>query len=190
MDKNLGISECKLLLKQNDIPIHIFMHCRKVNAISRYIADKLIEKGINIDLKVVDKASILHDVKKKHCLMIGKDELHEKQGGELLKSIGFDRIGEVISRHGISSLHDGSLNGDWESMIVHYADKRVIHDKIASLDERIEDAKIRYPESRSYAEKVRAARQILERQIFKNLDIKPEDIDEEAVEPYLIEEEY
>ena len=73
----------------------------------------------------------------------------------------------------------GAKNGPqtWEEKILNYADKRVAHDKIVSLEQRRQDALKRY-QKHKYIKVDKRHKELLEleKEIFDKIDIKPEDI--------------
>lgn len=191
--KTLTTKECIEILKSTETLPNIFLHCRKVNAIAVYLAMKLKEKGVQIDLDLVNNASLLHDVKKFHCLGKEKEVHHEKEGKIFLKSLGYDEIANIVGKHGGKSLVENNLH-TWEEKIVNYADTRVNHDEIVSLDERFTLLNDRYndiyPNVIERNKIIKEYKEVLEKEIFERLDINPEDITEENVEDYLIEDDY
>ena len=80
----------------------------------------------------------------------------------------------------------------WEEKLVYYADKRVMHDKVVPLGQRLDEAHARYRKRRP-----RAARPQLdideidrlifelEKEIFDMLDLNPPDITSELIESNL-----
>ncbi len=106
---------------------------------------------------------------------------HADIAAELLKN-KFPRVGEIIAKHGCQAV----LNGEpetWEEKVVAYADRRVIHNKIASVDKRFEDVSVRHEEfyEKSGLDPKKEKQNILkiERSIFRKLKFKPEQLEEE-----------
>ena len=66
-----------------------------------------------------------------------------RQALKLLKGMGYERVGEVVAQH-IWLCKEGDPSSVSEEEIVNYADKRVMHDRIVSLEERFSDLKERY----------------------------------------------
>jgi putative nucleotidyltransferase with HDIG domain len=147
-----------------------------VNRLANHLAKKLKAAGVKIDLDVVDRAALLHDIakseelKKNHAK--GEDDIHHIAGEEILKKEGYPELGKVVRRH---SLREISKLKTWEEKIVNYADTRVKHTEIVSLRERLDDLNKRYniplkdraPECKIFA---------LEKEIYENLEEKPEDL--------------
>lgn len=89
--------------------------------------------------KLVLAGALLHDIAKTPCLKNRCD--HAKHGREICLELGYPEVAEIVREHVI--LMDFSLarygKGDFLAKeIVYYADKRVRHDEIVSLEERLE----------------------------------------------------
>ncbi|MDH4317541.1 MAG: HDIG domain-containing protein [Desulfobulbaceae bacterium] len=90
------------------------------------------------DKKLVVTAALLHDIAKTHCLADDCD--HAEVGGEILRDHGFDELAEIAEEHVVLKSHDSTRYQRgcfWAKDIVYYADKRVLHEKVVSLDDRL-----------------------------------------------------
>jgi uncharacterized protein len=195
---DLDHRKCIEMLKEQETPRNIFLHSRKVNAVAVFLAKKLIERGEKIDIHLVDMASLLHDLSKyreilarEQCKMFK----HNYEGYNVLMGKGYPFIARIALKHGLDEILSEKYGLEkWEDMLVYYADKRVNHDKIVSIEGRFKYLKMRYGRlSRKAMERINASEKPvkeLERQIFKRLDIKPSDINEESINPFLIDESY
>ena len=131
--------ECLEILRRENVPDNIIAHVKTVHDFSMKIVDLLEKKGIKINRKLVTAGALLHDIKK-----LTKGD-HIKEGYELVKSLGFPEVAEVIRKHGLQHLGDGSYEPKtWEEKIVFYADKRCNGNKVVSVNERFGYAKQRY----------------------------------------------
>lgn len=110
------------------------MAVRKVAVV---IACLLKTKSHAIDVRLVDRAAMLHDICKIDSIRNGGD--HALMGERLLNEFGYPVVADVIGQH--VRLKSLQLN---EAMIVNYADKRVKHDRVVSLSERFIDLMNRY----------------------------------------------
>ena len=123
--------ECLKILEENNVPDNIIAHSEKVLEVAMKLADLLERRGISVNRDMVAAAALLHDVKK----VGSKDHLIE--GYKFIKSMGFPEVALVIRKHGLANLDkDGFVPKTFEEKIVFYADKRVKHDRIVSVDER------------------------------------------------------
>ena len=131
--------ECLKILKENNVSDNIIAHSEQVCNVALKIAGLLEKKGVKLNRNLIAAASLLHDVKK-----LSQND-HVAEGFELLKSLGFEEVAEVIKKHGLYHLSKNEfVPKTWEEKIVFYADKRVKGGKIVSVDERFEYIKQRY----------------------------------------------
>src|SRR5664280_228808 len=132
--------ECdKLMAKYSMLP-NIVAHSQQVMRVSLAITDNL-KNGVSINRDLVMAAALLHDITKTRSLKTR--EPHDQSGGELLRELGFASIGEIVKQHVI--LLDFNPKGRLEEReIINYADKRVMHDRVVSLAERVQDLIQRY----------------------------------------------
>ncbi len=124
------------LMAERGMPRHIVRHSLAVRMVAVAVAHALREKGLEIDMGLVDRASLLHDICKADCLGGGD---HALMGRQLLEGMGYPCIGDVIGQH----VRLRSLEV-CEAMVVNYADKRVMHDRVVSLERRFVDLMDRY----------------------------------------------
>lgn len=201
------------LITKYRVPVHVRKHMKKVSAVALYIGQIIKQKGEKLDLILLRQSALLHDVMKlcdfnkldiehfeqnvtaediqfwtalmKSCSHIG----HIEAAYNMLREIGEDEIAEVVRKHRFDGLIDEKEKPKtWEEKLLYYADKRVRHDEIVSIAERLIDGRERYfpdgdlPENDHHVEK---AIYKLEKEICAKAGIKPEDITEKAVEPFL-----
>lgn len=164
-----SLEEAYFLLKKEKIHEHIIKHSEKVALISLFIGCFLKEVGEKIDFSLLVTGALLHDIKKYESILTGEN--HALLGYEFMEKMGYKRIGNIIKAHiylEISSF-DAPIS---EEEIVHYADKRVMHDKIVTLKERFEDLKKRYGKDKQSILKLEFLEKLnyrLEKRIFKKL---------------------
>lgn len=116
------------------MPEHIFKHSRAVSAVSVAIASHLNSR---INIVLVERAALLHDICKMDSINTGQD--HARMGGRLLDILDCPELAIVVRQH--VRLESDELN---EAMIVNYADKRVMHEEVVSLSRRFRDLMDRY----------------------------------------------
>jgi len=133
--------ECLRLMGEYRMLENIISHSLAVTKVALFLSVELNRRGQTIDVRLVEAASLLHDLTKTECLKTRED--HAMTGSQLLKRIGYDRVGEIVARH-IWLGREGDPSCVCEEEIVNYADKRVMHDRIVSLEERFRDLKERY----------------------------------------------
>ena len=132
--------ECDELIAKYSMLPNIVSHSQQVMRVSLAITDNL-KNGVSINRDLVMAAALLHDITK--TISLKTKEPHDQSGGELLRELGFARVGEIVKQHVI--LLDFDPKGRLEEReIINYADKRVLHDRIVSLAERVQDLIQRY----------------------------------------------
>jgi len=105
---------------------------------------------------------------------------HAWAAGAELRELGYDEaLSRVVERHDYAKVvdpDDGPTT--WEEKLVFYADKRVLHRELVSLEKRFSDSEVRYPEFVNVPgeELKRAAIYELEREIFSYVAFPPEDV--------------
>lgn len=105
-----------------------------------------------------------------------------------------DEVVSIIRGIGFQSLENIRDSDSWEMKIVEYADLRVAPHGVASLGDRIAEARVRYagkhdhiPESEHRFEQLKGAAFDIERELFAGIDLRPEYITDESVAPAIEE---
>jgi len=138
-DRIPGLAECEALMVQYAMLPNIVDHSFQVMHVALAITDNLVD-GVAINRDAVIAGALLHDITKTRSLQT--KERHAATGGTLLRELGFPLIAEIVEQHVVIDLNPtGPIV---EKEIVYYADKRVMHDKIVTLEERVQDLLIRY----------------------------------------------
>ncbi|MEM2994409.1 MAG: TIGR00295 family protein [Candidatus Bathyarchaeia archaeon] len=143
------------LLRKSGCSPNVIKHCVAVAETAVEIAKACKEKGLNVDLELVEIGALLHD--------IGRAKTHSVHhaviGAEIAKSLGLpDQIISIIKRHvggGITSKEAKKLG--WpkdiyipqtlEEKIVAYADKLIEGSKRVPIEETIKSLSKELPPS-------------------------------------------
>jgi putative nucleotidyltransferase with HDIG domain len=134
------IVECEKLMTRYYMLPNIIEHSLQVMRVSLAVTDQL-KDGVSVNRNLVIAAALLHDITKTRSLKT--KENHAASGGILLRELGFPGVAEIVEQHVI--IQNLNLEGKIEEReIVYYADKRVMHDKIVTIDERVHDLIKRY----------------------------------------------
>jgi HD superfamily phosphodiesterase len=125
------IEQCYELLKQCHTPKHIIRHCEVTADFAVELAKKIAANGADVNVDFVHRACLLHDILRLKGLH------HEDAACEFLKN-EYPQLALVIKKHAYKALIDENLKPQTiEGKIVYYADKRVMHDKVVPLAERL-----------------------------------------------------
>ena len=170
--------QCFELIRRYEMLPHIVRHSQLVTDVAMLIARKLNSVGEQLDLALVEAGALLHDITK--TVSIQTKENHAKTGSELLVSLGYVAVANIVRQH--ICLDSGSFGPDavTEAEIVNYADKRVKHEEVVDVEDRFQDVLERYvtkiPGLQTRFEQVQLETQLVEQKIFSKIDISPEQI--------------
>jgi len=160
--------KCFVYIKEYKLPENIVKHSRKVNQISVFLARRLNERGVKIDVSAVDRASLLHDLDKIKTL---KSHKHGIITEEILVKKGFSSLGRLAKFHRFDYVVKLKT---WEEKVINYSDKRCVEDKIVTLKQRFayldKKYKIHKRKKSDLAKKVFLK---LEREIFNKIKLNP-----------------
>ncbi len=174
-----SVDQCYKLLKQYRVPDHIIQHSEIVCKVAVLLADELNKQGENLSIPEIEAAALLHDITKMEGIETRKD--HAKTGKRLLAELGFKRIGEIMAEH-IKLKEGRSPRPISEEEIINYSDKRVMHTRVVTLEERFADLQKRYGAKsldKNALERIRALEYEtyeLENRIFSKLNFPPEEL--------------
>ena len=158
---------------------NIKAHSFKVEQVAHIIAEGVKNSGINISIKKTTAGALMHDIAKTLCLHSTED--HAIKGMEICIENNFIEIAEIVGEHIQLKTYDPDSDVN-EKEIIYYSDKRVNHDKVVSLEKRLEYLLDRYvKDDKLLAQRIEEnfirCREV-EKKIFSNLDFLPEDIAE------------
>ncbi len=193
--------QVKKLYQEFHLPKHIQKHCIQVAKVAIYIGTK-----INIDLAHLRYAALLHDLLrmcdiskfdpdqlKNQFAATESDikywqKLRQKYANTphwlaakiALEDLNEPDIEKIISTHDFLSINQpDASNRTLEQKILYYADKRVCHHQITSLQHRLEEGMKRYIGAQEVPASTLAAIkkcQELEQEICRLAQINPSDI--------------
>jgi len=144
-----SVNQCLDYIDQFRMLDNIRAHSFKVARVAETLIDGLIEAERSLaplpSRELTVAGALLHDIAKTACLN-GKCR-HDDMGQEICAELGFPEIGEIVKEHVIleqfpEEKYRRGFFGAKE--IVYYADKRVRHDEVVSLESRLEYIVDRY----------------------------------------------
>ncbi len=144
-----------------------------VAEIAVYLGSLLNERCPSLDLQLLEAGGLLHDIAKPRSIATG--EKHEEVGAAMLQGWGYPKVAGIVREH-VTMDYGRAMGPLTESILVNYADKRVKHSEIVSIEDRFLDLIERYARSREHAallEKKMELYSALERRIFERLSIRP-----------------
>lgn len=117
------------LLSVLEVPDLVVRHCQTVAAAGEALAEALKPHVPSLDVGLVRAAGLLHDMarpKPRHAIV----------AQTLLANLGLSRLGAIVGAHMVIPAEQLGTPFVTEEQLVYLADKLVIDDRIAGLDER------------------------------------------------------
>jgi len=146
-------STARRLLDEQGLPDGILVHSEGVARVAVAGAALLAEAQIPIDGALVEAAALLHDIDKIEVRRSGGE--HGIVGALRLEAAGYPELAMPVASHPVNCLlDDDRFPRGWPSVLVAVADRHVAQ-AFVTVDERLDDMKLRHPE---YAEQIEVAR--------------------------------
>jgi uncharacterized protein len=169
-------NDCFQLMCRMQMLENIVAHSIQVCRVGECLVDHLKVQGSQMNGQLVQAAALLHDITKTRSFET--EENHALTGGQDLTDLGYPEVGNLVRQH--VRLDDYSENQSLsEAVIINYADKRVLHDRIVSLDERMSYIQERYgtrPKNKRRIQLLWKKTAVLEKKVFKFLPFSPDDL--------------
>ncbi|GAB1475326.1 hypothetical protein MASR2M70_01580 [Bacillota bacterium] len=120
---------CLDLLNSYGTPSHVIRHCKAVSNTAVRIAKALNEKGANLDLALLEAATLLHDIAR-------VEENHGVKGAAVLEKCGYRQVAKLVKCHMFYAT-DPFKEMITEQDILCLADRMVKEDQYVGLDIRM-----------------------------------------------------
>jgi len=155
--------QCFEIIAEQHVPLRVLRHSLTTAKLAVFLSKRLIEKGIEVDINLLEKACLLHDIarvcdfKEIDYSMFNQtvtdedkavwqqlrekynDLFHEDAAYEILKD-NYPKLASLVRKHKyMGMLDEENKPSTWEEKLIFYADMRVMHDKIAPLKERLKE---------------------------------------------------
>lgn len=129
-----SIQACFHLMERYEMLEHIRAHSVMVAKVARVIARSLKREGMTVSVSKTTVGALLHDIGKTASLTTGGD--HAEMGRLICIENRFSEVADIVGEH-VKIKHYSPEADLSEKEIVYYSDKRVNHDQIVSLEERL-----------------------------------------------------
>ncbi len=126
---SLSTEDALYLLSLLEVSDQLLRHCRTVALVGETLAHALKPHVPSLDQDLVRTAGLLHDMAKntpKHAIV----------AQNLLSNLGLSRLGQVVGAHMILSPGQLDTPSLTEEQLIYLADKLVIEDELAGIEER------------------------------------------------------
>ncbi len=173
------ITDCLRLMARYEMLDNIHNHSLQVARVAELLACELNRAGGGIDLPLAVTGAFLHDIGKTLCLNSSRNHAHV--GRDICRRHGYDELAPLVEQHVILAADSFPAVPLSAKEVVYYADKRVNHDRVVSLEARCDYILARYgglddpARRRMIMINFERCREI-EDGIFARLDFGPEDL--------------
>ena len=159
---------CMELLRKEGVPDNVKRHTQAVRKVAVYLAEMVMKRGVKVDVELLERAALLHDICKIRFVNTQKEPFHPDEGAKLLRKYGLDGIADIVDAHGTRALLDDKIDS-WEKKLMCYADARVMGDRITERKERFEYLEKKYPEAVKDFRKIVPILAKIEKEIFGDM---------------------
>lgn len=135
-------ARCKELWDHFDMLENVAEHSQAVADIATFIARQAKNLGLNVDVPTIRASAMLHDIAKTYCIRHGGN--HSQLGGAWIMDLTSNPIIASGVTHHVYWPFALDLDKYFTPLAVIYADKRVNHNRLVSIEERFEDLIKRY----------------------------------------------
>lgn len=161
-----SIEQCYAFMEKYEMLENIRAHSIMVERVAALIAQGLREVGVDVSLEMTTAGALMHDIAKTRCLETGEN--HAALGQRICLDNQLGEIADIVGQHVKLTSYDP--DGDiLEREIVYYADKRVNHDVIVSLEERREYLLDRYGRDQAFIRDKISINMTLAKEVEKKL---------------------
>jgi uncharacterized protein len=167
--------ECKRIISEMGMLDHIVAHSRQVCRVSLLLTDYLGFIGLNREL--IRAAALLHDITKTRSFQTNED--HAETGARLLMDLGYPEVAGIVCQHVRLTGYSFASATPTDAEIVNYSDKRVLHDKVVPLSDRMGYILEKYGNTQERKSNIRILwekTQQLEERLFTGLPFSPGDV--------------
>jgi uncharacterized protein len=179
------VNQCLELFDRYRMLDNIRVHSLIVAQVAGTLIDGMVAAGRvekqPTNRRQVIAGALLHDIAKSICLEDGRR--HAEVGRQICRDLDFAEIGEIVFEHVVLSrftpaLYRRGIFGAKE--LVYYADKRVRHDQVVSLADRLDYIITRYgnsdPTRIGFIRRNFQQTLLLEELLFQFLDFSPAEL--------------
>ena len=117
-------------------------HSRMVADVATFLAERAAEVGLDVDVPTVRASALLHDLAKTYCIRHGGN--HSQLGGAWVAELTGNPVIAIGVTHHVYWPFAMDLPRYFAPLAVLYADKRVNHNRLVSVEDRFKDLIVRY----------------------------------------------
>lgn len=133
---------CRLMWDKYAMPDNIRDHSNHVALVAGFIAELGVQNGMTVDVPSVVASALLHDIAKSYTITHGGN--HSQLGACIvMDEFANPHIAQGVVHHVHWPWHV-DVDVWFLPLCIIYADKRVMHDHVVTIEERFDDLYVRY----------------------------------------------
>jgi len=178
-----SIQTCYRLIEEMGMLPHIVDHSQQVCRVALCLVDHMNHSPAMLNRPLVQAAALLHDITKTRSFETGED--HAFTGKVMLKERGFPEVAQIVGQH-VHLENEARDKEVDEARVVNYADKRVLHDEVVSLEKRMAYIVERYGQEEAHRERIMRLweeSRRLEARLFRGIDFSPDELTRHLTNP-------
>lgn len=195
--------QCLNYFTEYKVPNNIRQHCLKVQQVALFLAKKLQEAGMEINLELIRAGALLHDLFKVAAIkdpapnqfhhqvfsteeLDMREQLRRKFPGQHECQIAYEIFKGEFPELALFLLHEGDpylTDKTPEETLVNYVDNRIFKQQIVSLEERFAYFAKVYRSSPEFWKVALDKSKKMEQQIFSRINLNPEQLAEIIKQP-------
>lgn len=168
--------ECFRLIGEMNMMDHIVDHSVQVSRVALFLVDHMDRRTVVLNRRLVLASALLHDITKTRSF--DTQENHATTGAQFLYDCGYRHVGDVVRQHvRLNEYFISRLPNEAE--IVNYADKRVLHDRIVPLKDRMAYILKKYGQAIENQQRIQwlwEKTEALEKRLFTYLPFSPSEL--------------
>ncbi|QGY40738.1 HDIG domain-containing protein [Pseudodesulfovibrio cashew] len=134
--------ECATYWERYKMLDNVAEHSREVARVATFVAERGKALGLNVDVATVRASALLHDIAKTYTIRHGGN--HSQLGGAWTMDITGNPAIAVGITHHVYWHFAMDIDKYFTPLAVIYADKRVRHNRLVSIETRFKDLTSRY----------------------------------------------
>jgi len=151
------------------------VHFIGVAKVAKFISERLVEKGFEIDPNKMYFAGLVHDIGDEKRSKNWDEDTHIERSYEILKEEGYDVIAEIIVKHGMKGYFIGFAPKTLEEKIIFISDK-IFKKDFMTIESGEERHNQKFPDQAELFSKVYPEVKKIRNEILKMIEMSFEEL--------------
>ncbi len=131
---------------------NIKAHSMLVAKVAVKVAQMADEAGVEVHVPTIQASALMHDIAKSYCIDHGGN--HSQLGAAWTMRLTGNPVVAMGVLHHVFWPFEPEADKYFLPLLVSYADKRVMHDTLTTLDKRFGDLKVRYGKTEKIIQRI------------------------------------